>query len=249
MSFTNVEIDQGIATVVLSRGKVNALNADVVNELRNTFNALETEQDVKGIILTGYGEFFSFGFDIPEFLSFSKEEFTKYLIDFTDLYTYLFLYPKTIIAALNGHTIAGGCMLSLACDKRIMVGGKYKISLNEISFGSSVFAGSTEMLRFWIGSANATQLLYSGAMYTATEAMGLGLIDVVTTQQDLMAQAGKIASDIATKHLPAFSSIKKLLRQNVAQKMMQNEEQSISEFVDIWYSQPTWTNLQNIQIR
>ena len=181
-------------------------------------------------------------------MSFSKKEFTEYLINFTDLYTYLFLYPKVIVAALNGHTIAGGCMLALACDKRVMVADKCKISLNEIGFGSSVFAGSTEMLRFWIGSANATKVLYSGAMYTATEAMSFGLVDTVTTEQHLMVQARAIASDIATKYLPAFSSIKKLLRKTVAEEMMRSEEESIREFVDIWYSQPTWTNLQKIKI-
>jgi 3,2-trans-enoyl-CoA isomerase len=71
---------------------------------------------IAAVILTGSGKFFSFGFDIPEFLAITKEEFTEYLANFTDLYTYLFLYSKPVIAALNGHTMAGGCMLALACD-------------------------------------------------------------------------------------------------------------------------------------
>lgn len=248
MNFVKVETIDEIATVMLRRGKVNALNGTVVDELRERLKALEVDQNLKALVLTGYGKFFSFGFDIPEFLSFTKEEFTNYLTNFTDLYTYLFLYSKPVVAALNGHTIAGGCMLALACDNRVMVSGKGKISLNEIAFGSSVFAGSTEMLRFWIGSANATKVLYSGAMYSAEEAMSLGLVQDVLSEGNLMVQARRIASDLASKHSSAFASIKSLLRKPIVEDMMQREKASIRKFVDIWYSEPTWAKLQDIKI-
>ena len=139
-------------------------------------------------------------------------------------------------------------MLALACDNRVMVAGKGKISLNEITFGSSVFAGSTEMLRFWIGSANATKLLYSRAMYSAEEAMSLGLVQEVLTKDNLVVQARRIASDLSSKNSPALASIKSLLRKPIAEDMMQRERASIREFVDIWYSEPTWANLQKIKI-
>jgi len=248
MSFVEIESSEGIATVILSRGKVNALNGMVVDELRACLKALEVDRGLKALVLTGHGKFFSFGFDIPEFLSFTKEEFTNYLINFTDLYTYLFLYPKPVVAALNGHTIAGGCMLALACDYRVMVTGRGRISLNEIAFGSSVFAGSTEMLRFWIGSANATQVLFSGAMYSAEEAKSLGLVQEVVVEDNLMVQARRIALDLASKYSLAFASIKSLLRKPITEEMMQRERTSIREFVDIWYSKPTWANLQDIKI-
>jgi len=235
MSFIDVKSDNGIASIILNRGKVNALNGVVVDELRECLKDLEADQKVKSLLFTGRGKFFSFGFDIPEFLSYSKEEFTSYLTNFADLYTYLFVYPKPVVAALNGHTIAGGCMLALACDHRVMAAGKSKISLNEIAFGSSVFAGSTEMLRFWVGSAHATQILYSGAMYSCEEALDIGLVNGVTTKDSLMQQAGNIALDLGSKFLPAFASIKALLRKPVADDMIKRESSSIQEFVDIWY--------------
>lgn len=183
MDFVSVHEASGIGTLVLKRGKINALNEVVVEELQVALTGLERDAAVKAVILTGHSKFFSFGFDIPQFLPYSREDFSDYLVKFTDLYTYMFLYPKPVVAALNGHAIAGGCMLALACDRRVMVTGKAKISLNEISFGSSIFAGSTEMLRFCVGGRNATQILYSGAMYSAEEAQGLGLIDKVTVEQ------------------------------------------------------------------
>jgi enoyl-CoA hydratase/carnithine racemase len=248
MNFIDPQKSEGIATLMLSRRKVNALNDTVVNEMRHLLKTFESDPEVRSVILTADGKFFSFGFDIPEFLSFTKEKFTEFLVNFTDLYTYIFRYPKPVVAALNGHTIAGGCMLALACDHRVMVSGKAKISLNEIGFGSSVFAGSVEMLRFWIGSANATEVLFSGAMFTAEEAKNIGLVHEVIAVDELMKVARKTATDLASKNQPAFASIKSLLRRSVIEEMMRRERKSITEFVDIWYSESTWANLQNIRI-
>ena len=109
MDFVNVSIDKEIATVRISRGSVNAFIDAVVQQLKETFTDLEKDPEIRAVILTGKGPFFSFGFDVPEFLSYSKEEFADYLKDFTDLLLYLFLFPKPVVAALNGHTMAGGC--------------------------------------------------------------------------------------------------------------------------------------------
>jgi Delta3-Delta2-enoyl-CoA isomerase len=120
MDFVTLQKSNGVATLTLNRGKVNALNAAVVDQLRTRLKDLEVDREAAVVILIGAGKFFSFGFDIPEFLSFTKQEFTEYLTNFADLYTYLFLYSKPVVAALNGHTMAGGCMLALACDHRVM---------------------------------------------------------------------------------------------------------------------------------
>jgi enoyl-CoA hydratase/carnithine racemase len=248
MKFIKVAMDGDIATVALCRGKVNALNDGLVVELRQCLERLAANPDSRAIVLTGRGKFFSFGFDIPEFLAFSKSEFRAYLTGFTGLYTYLFTYPKPVVAALNGHTIAGGCMLALACDYRLMTTGKARISLNEITFGASVLAGSTEMLRFLVGSARAADVLYSGNMYTAEEAHEMGLVQAVSTDDRLTDQAMRVAADLAAKPAPAFAAIKSLLRKPVADEMMQREAASIREFVDIWYTQETWANILDIKI-
>jgi Delta3-Delta2-enoyl-CoA isomerase len=248
MKFVLCSKNNGVAKVSLSKGKVNALNETIAEELYDCFSDLETDQEVNSVILTGNGKFFSFGFDVPEFLSCSKDDFTRYLTKFTKLYTYIFLFPKPVIAALNGHTIAGGCMLAIACDYRIMVSEKAKISLNEITFGSSVFAGSVEMLKFCAGSGNAQTILYSGAMYSANQAMNMGLVDKVSSIDNLMSEAEKTALDFAKTDNTAFTSIKRLLRRPPAEDMAKREKESIQEFVDIWYSEKTWEKLKKIKI-
>ncbi|HEU4386814.1 MAG TPA: enoyl-CoA hydratase/isomerase family protein [Blastocatellia bacterium] len=248
MRFVEVQIKDGIATVVLERGKVNALNPAVVEELSATFSAPQSDSAAGAVVLTGRGKFFSFGFDIPEFLSYTREEFTNFLTNFTRLYRNLFIYPKPFVAALNGHTIAGGCMIALASDAAIIAQGTSKISLNEISFGSSVFAGSMEMLQFRTGS-RASEIVYSGAMYSTADAQERGLVAEVVAPEALHDRAREIAGELASRRPAAFASIKSLLRKPVADAMASREGASIHEFVDIWYSEPTWTNLRSITIR
>jgi len=248
MSFVEVQLLGGIATVVLGRGKVNALNPVVVDELSATFGVLQRDPDVGAVVLTGRGKFFSFGFDVPEFLSYTPEELTSYLTSFTTLYRNLFTYPKPLVAALNGHAIGGGCMIALASDSAIMVQGSAKISLNEIGFGSSVFAGSTEMLQFRTGP-RASDVLYSGAMYSPAHAQEIGLVAEVVAPEALLERAREIAEKLGSRRPAAFASIKSLLRKPVADAMASREAASIQEFVEIWYSEPTWTNLRGIAIR
>jgi enoyl-CoA hydratase/carnithine racemase len=249
MNFIHLSTHENIATIILNRPKVNALNEPVVEELRECFQKLADDSNIKSVILTGERSFFSFGLDIPEFLSYSKDSFIKFLAKFTELYAYIFTFPKPVVAALNGHTIAGGCMLAIACDYRLMASGKAKISLNELTFGSTVFAGSVEMLRFLIGGRNAELALYTGAMYSAEDAKGLRLIHEVVSNENLLEAAQRVAEDFAKKDSRAFQSVKTFLRKHTAEEMERKEKDSILEFAEIWYSESTWKNLQNIKIR
>jgi len=211
---------------------------------------LQADAAVRAVILTGQGKFFSFGFDIPEFLPYTPQEFTHYLTKFTDLYRSIFLFPKPVLAALNGHTMAGGCMLATACDWRIMVTDRAKIALNEISLGATVLAGATEMLTFSVGARKAAQILYSGELYAAEAAQRLGLIDQLCDQPaELASLAQAHAQQMGSKDPQAFSSIKALLRQPVLEHIQRREAQSIQEFVKIWYAPSTQAKLAQVTIQ
>jgi enoyl-CoA hydratase/carnithine racemase len=248
MEFVTVSKENQVAVVMLCRGKVNALNEAVVDELKACFQELEADEDTRVVILTGKGKFFSFGFDIPGFLDHTPEEFTRYLTKFADLYTYLFVYPKPLIAAMNGHTVAGACMLATACDHRVMVEGKAKISLNEVTFGSSVFAGAVQMLIACVGHACAESILLSGAMFSAEEALQIGLIHEVAREDSLREDAMSMAAKFLRSDPQAFRSIKMLLRKPIAEQMVPREAASIKEFVDIWYSDTTRKQIERIKI-
>jgi 3,2-trans-enoyl-CoA isomerase len=249
MDFMEVSRRDGIAEVALRRGKVNAIHEPMIRELRQCLEQLAGDAEAKAVTLTSRGPFFSFGFDIPELLKLQKPAFLGFTRSFAELYTYLFAYPKPLVAALNGHAIAGGCMLALACDRRLMVSGKARISLNEITFGSSLFAGSVRMLSFVVGERSAQTIACEGAMYSAEEAQRLGLVDEVCAPEALAADAEKAARRLAERDPAAYRSIKGLLRGPIAKEMAAAEPRSLFEFAEIWYSPSTWKNLQAITIR
>lgn len=249
MKFVSIDIRDGVAEVRLNRPKVNAINEPVVQELATCFEDLAVDESARSIILTGEGSFFSFGFDVPELYGYEKRDFTEFMFGFSDLLTRLFLFPKPVLGALNGHSVAGGCILALACDYRLMVAEKARISLNELTFGSTLFSSAVEMLRFLVGSKNASRILYSGRMYSAEEALGVGLIDKAVPREEMLGVARSIAGEHAGKDLLAFKGIKHLLRNRVAECIRDNEKDSILAFVDTWYSEGARDSLRKIVIR
>jgi enoyl-CoA hydratase/carnithine racemase len=249
MSFVSVTESGDIAVVRMNRGKVNAINSDAVDDLTERFARLKNDQRIKAVIFTGQQKFFSFGFDVPELLTYSRETLKDFFMRFTHLKNDLFLYPKPLIQALNGHTIAAGCMLALTGDFRIMVSEGAKISLNEVNIGASVFAGSVEMLKFCAGQRNAELILTSGQMYSPNEAFQLRMVDKLSTSDTLMDEAMKVASEYAAKNPGAFRSIKGLLRRPAVKESSRREEEVIDEFVDVWFSEQSQAQLANVLIR
>jgi enoyl-CoA hydratase/carnithine racemase len=249
MEFIDLFVDEPLGIVTLHRGKVNALNEAVVEQLGECLEDLADEQRVRAVILTGQGSFFSFGFDVPGFMNHSREAFGEFVRSFTSLYLELFTFAKPVVAAINGHAIAGGCMLSTACDYRLMVTGKARIALNEIDFGATVLVGSTEMLKLCVGQRNAESILYSGALFSAEEALELGLVNEATSAEELTAAARNVASELAGKDAAAFQSMKRLLRGPVASDIRAREEDGIAEFLEIWFSESTRRKREKIEIR
>jgi enoyl-CoA hydratase/carnithine racemase len=160
----------------------------------------------------------------------------------------MFLSPKPVIGAINGHATAGGCILALTCDFRIMVTGKAKIALNELNIDAAIFAGCVAMLKAAVGVRNAEKVLLTGAMYTAEDALRIGVVDSITSEETLMAEAKKIADESSQKNPDAFKTMKNLLRKSTAECFGESEEDSILDFIEIGYSEPTQKVLKGVVI-
>jgi len=249
MEHLRLDVTDGIATLTLSRGKVNALHEPLVQDLAAALDRLADAADVRALILTGAGKFFSFGFDLPGFLNYSREEFGQFAEKFSRLCRRLFLYPKPVIAALNGHAVAGGCVLALPCDVRVMAADKAKIGLNEITFGSTVFGGIVEMLTHIVGARHAERVLLEGVFYSAAEALSLGLVDRAAPLEDVPAIAREVARTCAARDLTAYASLKRQLRRTAAENIARGEAAALTEFLDLWYSPSTREKLQGITIQ
>jgi len=249
MTHLQLSREDGLACLTLHRGKVNAINVELLGELRTAVDELRADASVRAVILTGQGKFFSFGLDVPELYPLPRERFHEFLIAFTDLYATLYAFPKPVVAAINGHAIAAGCMLALACDRRLMAAAAGRIGLNEITFGAMVFAGSVEMLRASVGTPRAERVLIDGTLYSPEEALAVGLIDRIVEPEQLLTEAATEARAMASREPAAFAGLKSLLRGPVAKTMRSAEPPSLLQFLDVWYSEATREKLRGIEIR
>jgi 3,2-trans-enoyl-CoA isomerase len=249
MSLSEFSVKDHICTFTMTRGKVHALNEEMVDHLAARFEQLREDKKTQAVILTGQGSFFSFGLDVPELYDYTRDDFIGFLDKFTALYTSIFTFPKPVIAAINGHAIAGGCMLATACDYRTMVSGKPRISLNEITFGSQVFDGSVEMLKCCVGHRSAETILLEGRMYSAEQGHELGLIDRAVPVEQLLPIAREAAARYLSNDLRAFAAIKKLLRGPIGERMKELDTSGNRVFADLWYSPATREQLKGIEIR
>jgi len=249
MISTRIERQGNVAVLTLARGKVNAIDEATADELREQVSTLERDPDTRAVVLAGQGSFFSFGFDVPALYDYSPADFTRFLTKFTGLYRALYTLPKPLVAAVNGHAVAGGFMLATTADHRIMATGKAKISLNEITFGASLFSGSVEMLRAIVGDRRTETIALEGAMYGAEDAWAMGLVDEVATSEAVVPRALEIAAGMAARDQVAYAAIKRLLRAPVLERLDRAEQASIASFVEIWYSPSTRAHLRQIRIR
>jgi len=249
LKFLRITTTGGVAVACLHRGKVNAIDPEVVAEFHTGLDALMADPAVRAIVLTGEGKFFSFGLDVPALFPLSRAECGAFLTAFTALYAKIHACPKPVVAAVNGHAIAGGCMLAIACDARLMVPGNAKIALNEVTFGSSVFAGSVAILTALVGGRHAEHILRSGALYDAEAATVMGLVDRVVPSESLLAEAAAEAGGLAGPDPGAYGALRRLVRGPVRERIEAREAGSIEEFLDLWYSPATREQLKRIEIR
>jgi len=189
MNTIQVETQGEIAIVRLARGKANAMNAELVVELEDTLLNLTTNDKIRGAILTGHGEFFSAGLDVIELFSYDEAQILKFWKSFDRLVRTIVSFPKPIIAAISGHSPAGGCVLALGCDYRIMAEGKYKIGLNEIPVGIVVPETIFHLYSFWLGNAKAYQYLMEGKLMSAEEAKINGLVNETCALEEVETKA------------------------------------------------------------
>jgi len=191
MSTIQININDRLAVVTLDRGRSNPINHQMVKDLVAGVQQLEQDDNVGGLIITGKPGFFSSGIDLIEAYGYDEEQIRAFWTDFLALPSALASFKKPLVAAINGHSPAGGCVLALCCDYRVMVEGAFIIGLNEIPVGIIVPDSIFNLYAFCIGERKAYQYLIEGKLLNVSEAHFAGLIDEVSTADDLMTLAEK----------------------------------------------------------
>jgi len=178
-----------IAHLQLDNGKANTLTHNVICSLREALGELQKNKDVRGVVLCGKFPFFSAGLDVVELNGYNEAQIERFWGDFSALLHDFILFDKPIAAAITGHSPAGGCVLAICCDTRVMAEGPFQIGLNEVPVGIVPPESIFKLYSFWIGERHAYQNLLSGRLLTTEEALKQGLVDEVVALEEVIARA------------------------------------------------------------
>jgi len=205
----NTSIDNGIFTIIINRpDKLNALNKDVINELSKAIDEVYNNSEIKSAIITGAGQkAFVAGADISEFLKLGSTQGEELARRGQQLvFDKIENSPKPIVAAVNGFALGGGCELALACHF-IYASDNAKFGQPEVNLGLIPGYGGTQRLTQIIGRNRAMELLMSGNMITAKEAMEYGMVNKVVTPEELLPKTREILITIQSKAPVAVSKV------------------------------------------
>ncbi len=186
----------GVATLRLDRPKVNALNAQVVAELHQAADELAGRSDIRAVVVWGGPKVFAAGADITEFSGMSIEDAQDLSQRINDAFWALESLPQITICAINGYALGGGCELAMAAEFRL-VGESAVLGQPEILLGLIPGGGGTQRLSRLVGITKAKELIYSGRMVKAEEAVTIGLASALHPDDELYDEAVKLAARYA----------------------------------------------------
>ncbi len=219
MEYILYEVSGQVATITINREKaLNALNSSVLEELDKTLDAVDLDT-VRCLILTGAGtKSFVAGADIGEMSNLTKAEGEAFGKKGNDVFRKLETFPIPVIAAINGFVLGGGCEIAMSCDIRICSENAV-FGQPEVGLGITPGFGGTQRLPRIVGVGMAKQIIYTGRNIKAEEAFRIGLVNAVYTQEELLAEAMKMAKGISKNAPIAVRNCKKAINDGLDMNM------------------------------
>jgi enoyl-CoA hydratase len=202
----------GVLTLRLAHKKASALDAELVDAVADAF---EGAADAGAVVLTGTGSIFSAGVDLCRVLDGGAAYVERFLPGLERAIRALFAFPRPVVAAVNGHAIAGGCILAQACDYRLMARGGGRIGVPELLVGVPFPALALEVVRFAVSPARLQEIVYLGRTYAPDEALERGLVDELVEPDALAERAHETAVALAAIPSEAFTITKRAIRRPV----------------------------------
>jgi enoyl-CoA hydratase/carnithine racemase len=237
MKMIDITCHDGVAVVKLDRGVTNALDLDLVREIGKGLQNVKSDPSVRGIVLTSANEkFFSIGFDIPYLFELGREDVKIFYRTYNQTCMDLLTLPKPTIAAIGGHAIAGGCILTLFCDYRIIAAGRKLMGLNEVKLGVSVPYPADCMLRSLVGSRRAREIMEMGDFYEPEVLLQMGVVDRVLPPEEVLPEAIEQARHLGSMPQEAYAAIKRNRTEAVESEILARLEEKERLFLDCWFS-------------
>jgi enoyl-CoA hydratase/carnithine racemase len=211
--------DGEVAVLRLAHGPVNAMDLELCTAVAQQLRALVADP-ARAVVLTGRGRSFSAGVDLRRYLAEGQPYVERFLPALADMFRAAFELGKPMVAAVNGHAIAGGCVLAACADHTVMAEGTGRIGVPELRVGVPFPRVAIEILRYAVGDVAARRLMLGARTYGPADATAIGLVDEVVGADELLSRAVLVARELATG-IPtdAFAVTKRQLRRDGLQRV------------------------------
>ncbi|MBY0542524.1 MAG: enoyl-CoA hydratase/isomerase family protein [Sphingobacteriaceae bacterium] len=246
MKTIEVTIKDHLAIITLNRGKSNSLNREMVTELTDMLSNIENDSNIGGVMITGREHFFSAGLDLIELYEYNEEEAKSFWHLFLNFTAKITAFKKPMVAAINGHSPAGGCVIALACDARVMAEGKYIIGLNEVPVGIIVPNCIFSLYSFWLGKANATRSLLEGKLFNPEEALAIGLVDELVKPESILTAAERRVRKYMAFERTTWSQSKVNIRRELIDATSADQSADLDIMLKQWWAPSTRAILKTV---
>jgi enoyl-CoA hydratase len=233
---------EGVLTLRLAHGKASALDVELLDALLGELNG--AGEDVRAVILTGTGSIFSAGVDLFRVTREGADYVRRFLPLLSRFLRTLFTFPRPVVAAVNGHAIAGGCVIVLACDTRLMAEGTGTIGVPELVVGVPFPTSALEVVRFAVPADKVQSLVYTGRTLSAREALGAGLVDELVAPDALLGRAQELAQRLALIPPPAYRLTKQSLRAAALGRIDEAGESPDQAALEVWSAPQTHAHIR-----
>jgi len=223
-----------VLEIRLARPPVNALNTELLQALTHAFHPSQLT-GVEGVVLSGGPKVFSGGLDVPILLTLDRAGLTAAWSQFFSAARAIAACPVPVVAALGGHSPAGGCVLALCCDYRVMARGAFRIGLNESQVGLVVPDAIQVLMRRVVGPHRAERLMVAGTMIESEQAHAIGLVDELTDAEHVVARALHWQNELLALPREAMLMTRRIARADVITALAGFSDDELDSFVDRWF--------------
>ena len=243
-----IEHQHGIRELRLARPPVNALNPALVATLKHAIEQAPRD-GATALVLSGAPGLFSAGLDIPTLLQLDRDAMRAFWNDFFGVCGALARSPIPVAAAITGHSPAGGAVLAIFCDYRVMARGEYRIGLNEVQVGLTVPDCIQAALRRLVGPYRAERLLVVGAMLDAEDALAAGVVDELTDVDHVVTRTLGWMEPLLQLPRQAMLTTRGMARADLARLFGDPAALPVEEFLDGWFAPEAQATLQALVAR
>jgi enoyl-CoA hydratase len=235
------ELD-GVLTLRLAHGKASTLDVELLDALLRELDGVA--EDVRALILTGTGSIFSAGVDLFRLTREGADYVRRFLPLLSRFLRTLFAFPRPVVAAVNGHAIAGGCVIVLACDARLMAEGAGTIGVPELLVGVPFPTAALEVVRFAVPREQVQSLIYTGRTLSTRDALGAGLVDEVVAPDALLTRAQELAQQLAMIPPQVYGLTKQSLRAEALERIDKAGERPDQAALEVWSAPQTHSHIR-----